>query len=772
MGRNGGAITRHLPRTPSAVMLVGGGAWVVAHASGALGSFEAITFVALCAVAAIATVTGLRWYRPNVRWPWWAIVGALTLFLVGGAMRQQLHTLGDLSPQRSLLPDVITIPGYLLLAIAFAGLGRERRRGRAGAIDAMLDATVAALAALALAWTFLVSPTIDRGHSTVAVEAMIAAYPALSVFLMALAARIAFSLGSRRVVAYRLLLASMGLLLIGDVVYMLAETDVVHPPPSLIDAPYALAYVFFAACMLHPSMRQITEPMPPTEVAPKSGRLVFVAIALGIPAVISVVRVAPSVGDRIMLTTVIVALTATASLRVLRALRAHAESESALAYQATHDSLTKLPNRLAAEARLQHIANGGVSRGQQVALLFLDLDRFKLLNDTMGHSAGDELLVAVAARLGGCLPAGTLVARVGGDEFLIVLEDVTEVSDALVISERVRVAIEAPFPLRGNDVFTSASIGVAFASDSALAADAEGMVREADTAMYRAKDAGRNGVSVFDASMRDRVEEQLTLERDLHVALERNELAVHFQPIIALPAGPVEGVEALLRWAHPARGLIPPAKFIPIAEESMLIVEIGAWVLEQSCRRLAELRREVTVADDFYVSVNVSARQLRDPGLVATVRRVLHETGLPATSLCLEITESMLMEEPIRSVELLGALRDVGVLLSIDDFGTGYSSLAYAQRFPAQCVKIDRSFVDALGSDDTSQQSLVSAIVAMAGALGMKSVAEGGENPAQEARLIQLGCHAAQGYFYSKPVPADQLPATLRRLTVPASALG
>jgi len=761
-----------LPRTPSAVVLMLGSLWVLAHATGVLGAFAELTFVELCAGAAIATVIGLRWYRPKVRWPWWAIIAALTLFLIGGAARQEMHTLGDLSADRSVLPDFITIPGYVLLAVAFAGIGMARRRGRSGDVDAILDATIAALAALALAWTFLVSPTLDRGFSTTTVEAVIAAYPALSVFLVALSARIAFSLGNARVPAYRMLLASMGFLLLGDLLYMLVETHVVHPPSTIIDAPYALAYVLFAACMLHPSMRQITEPMPPSEVAPRRGRLVAVVVALSVPAVIAAVRAAPRFSDRIVLTGIILALTVTASIRVMRALRAHAESEANLAYQATHDPLTQLPNRLAAEARLQHIANGGVSRGEQVALLFLDLDRFKLLNDTMGHSAGDELLVAVAQRLCDTLPAETVVARVGGDEFLVILEDVMEVTEALETSERIRQAIEMPFPLRGNEIFTSVSIGVAFASDSALATDAEGMVREADTAMYRAKDAGRNGVSVFDSSMRDRVEEQLTLERDLHVAIERNQLAVHFQPIIALPAGPVEGVEALLRWAHPTRGLIAPSKFIPIAEESMLIVDIGRWVLEQACLQLATLRAEMPLPDDLYVSVNVSARQLRDRNFVAIVRQALRESGLPAGALCLEITETMLMEEPTSSAALLATLRDLGVRISIDDFGTGYSSLAYAQRFPATSVKIDRSFVTELSLEDTAQESLVSAIVAMAGALGMRAIAEGVENVEQEARLIQMGCHAAQGYFYSKPVPAHHLPATLRRLTEPASTRG
>jgi diguanylate cyclase (GGDEF)-like protein len=744
---------------------------VVANATGLLGPVETSTFVALGAVAIVSTVVGLRWYRPALRWPWVCILGALLLFLVGGAARQHLEVLGVLSNHRSLVPDLLTLPGYLILAAALGGFARARRRGRPGDIDATLDAMVAALAVLSLAWAALVDPVVVRAGTPLQVKAVLACYPALSVFLVALSARIAFSPSGRRVMAYRLLFGALGLMLVGDCVYMLAETGLVVLPLSLTDAPYALAFVFFAAGVLQPSMRQISEPIPPGEVAPKSGRLVFVAVALGVPALLTLTRQDSAFSDRLVVAGIVLALTTTASWRVSRALRAHARSEADLAHQATHDPLTNLPNRLAAESHLTRALFENRAADKQVALLFLDLDRFKLLNDTMGHTAGDELLVAVAGRLKGRVRRHELVARVGGDEFVVILDDVTGVADAFEVCRRIRAALEAPFVLRGGEVFTSASIGVALSEGRAAAGGAETMIREADTAMYQAKDAGRNRVSVFDRSMRERVTERLTLENDLRFALERNELDVHYQPIIRLPAGPVEGLEALLRWSHPTRGQIPPSKFIPIAEESSLIVEIGQWVLERTCRQLGVWRRDGEVPNDLYVSVNLSARQMRDPHLLDTVRRALGDNDLPASALCLELTESLLMEEPAAASALLASLRELGVLLAIDDFGTGYSSLAYVQRFPAQSVKIDRSFVEALDADDTSQESLVAAIVAMARALGMTTVAEGIETPTQEARLIQLGCDAAQGYFYSKPVPADQLIATVRQLTGPSSAV-
>ena len=761
---------RVLPASVSGWILVVGAGWVAANACGLLGSVEASTFVALGALALVSTVLGLRRYRPALRWPWVCMVCALLLFLLGGAARQHYEVLGDLSADRSLVPDLLTLPGYLVLAVALGGFARARRRGRNGDFDATLDATVAAVAAFSLAWIALVDPVV-ASTATLPVKAVMAAYPALSVFLVALAARIAFSPSGRRVVAYQLLFGAMGFMLVGDCVYMLVETGLLELPLAVTDAPYALAYVCFAAGVLHPSMRAITEPIPAGEVAPKSGRLVFVAVALGVPALLTVTRQDSTSADRLVLAGIVLVLTMTASWRVSRALRAHARSEADLAHQATHDPLTTLPNRLAVEDHLRRVLLETRATGTQIALLFLDLDRFKLLNDTLGHTAGDELLVSVAGRLKGRVRRHELVARVGGDEFVVILDDVVGVPEALEVCGRIRAALESPFVLRQGEMFTSVSIGVALSEGRAAGSTAETMIREADTAMYQAKDAGRNRVAVFDGSMRDRVAERLTLEHDLRFALERDELDVHFQPIIRLPAGPVAGVEALLRWSHPTRGQIPPSKFIPIAEESSLIAEIGEWVLERTCRQLGVWRRNGDVPDDFTVSVNLSARQMRDPQLLETVRRALVEHDLPASALCLELTESLLMEEPETASSLLRALREIGVQLAIDDFGTGYSSLAYVQRFPAQSVKIDRSFVEALDEDDTSQESLVAAIVAMATALGMSTVAEGVETAAQEARLIELGCHEAQGYFYSRPEPADQVIATVRQLTGPPSGV-
>ncbi|MPY93348.1 MAG: EAL domain-containing protein, partial [Acidimicrobiia bacterium] len=379
------------------------------------------------------------------------------------------------------------------------------------------------------------------------------------------------------------------------------------------------------------------------------------------------------------------------------------------------------------------------------------------------HSLGDELLVAISKRLQARLRPEDVVARIGGDEFVTVVKQVTSLADAMSTAERLLLGFESPFRLRGSDVYSSASIGLVFADPANPSLDPESLIRDADTAMYQAKAAGRDGIAVFDMSMRDRVAERLVLEQDLRTALDAGELHLHFQPIVRLSDETVEGLEALLRWVHPTRGLISPATVIPIAEETGLIIEIGAWVIEEAAREVRRWRR-MPGAEHLYVAVNLSARQLRDPRLVERVATTLADQHLEPAALCLELTESMLMEDPVGASQTLHQLRDLGVRLSLDDFGTGYSSLSYLKRFPVDEVKIDRSFVDGLDAPDSSEASLVAAIVAMARALGMKTVAEGVELPIQAQRLRELGADQVQGYLYARPVGPESVPGTLARL--------
>jgi diguanylate cyclase (GGDEF)-like protein len=427
-------------------------------------------------------------------------------------------------------------------------------------------------------------------------------------------------------------------------------------------------------------------------------------------------------------------------------------------HMAVHDALTGLPNRVLFLDRVDHALETVSRRPRNVAVLFLDLDNFKLVNDSLGHGAGDQLLVAVADRLSGALKAGDTVARFGGDEFAV-LADINEEADAIHIAERILAMFAHPFALEGREVFASASIGIAISSRTF---DGEALVRDADAAMYRAKSRGRAGYELFDEAMRARVMQRLQLESELHRALKRGELELAYQPIVSLADGAVLGAEALVRWHHPERGLLMPGDFIPIAEEVGLIVPIGEWVLRTACRDAAawgDLRPD---GPPLFVAVNLSARQVSNPCVVHTVRDALERAGLDAPLLELEITESSIIEEADRPQANVLGLRDLGAKLVLDDFGTGYSSLTYLKRFPLDGLKIDRSFTDGLGvdSDDTA---IVSAVAGMARGLGLAVTAEGVEHAAQALELRRLGCRRAQGYHYARPMPLADFRAFVAR---------
>ncbi|MFN0089262.1 MAG: putative bifunctional diguanylate cyclase/phosphodiesterase [Acidimicrobiales bacterium] len=741
-----------------------GGGWVALHAAGALGPLEAVTFAGLAAVTLAATVFGVRRHQPSVRWPWRMIAFSMAGFLVGGALREQYHTLGDLTSGRSLLPDLFTLPGYILFAAGLCGLLRARRLGRANDVDALLDGTVAGLAALTLAWLFLVNPALYNESAPLSVRLSLACYPPMSVFFVIITARLAFSSPGALTPSHRALLSAMTMMLLGDLTYTLVETHILAAPRNLIDVPYAFAYLAFSFSAAHPSMRQLSEPAARPRPGASRGRLVLVAVALGIPAAVSLTREDMRGSDRAVLAACIVLLTVAAVWRVIRALHAHAAAEARSAHQATHDALTGLPNRLLLTERLSQALHAANESGSRVAVLFLDIDRFKLVNDSAGHSMGDELLVAAVDRITAALRPSDLLARIGGDEFIVILDDVGTAANAIGIAERIRLAFHPPFTIRGVDIYSSASIGISI-SDHADETTEE-MIRDADTAMYQAKDAGRDALAVFDASMRDQVADRLALEHDLHNALGGHQLHVHYQPIVRLPDGTVDGFEALIRWTHPTRGNIPPLAFVPLAEETGLIVEIGRWVLSEACRAISLWRRMTPGGEHLTMAVNLSVRQLQSSQLVADVASALEANGLPADALCLELTESLLMENPDAASQVLQALRRLGVRLSIDDFGTGYSSLAYLHRFPVDQVKIDKSFVDGLTAMTTSESSLVAAIIAMAEALGMKTVAEGVETAEQASQLAALGSTRAQGYLYSRPLPPEDIPAALEHIGV------
>jgi diguanylate cyclase (GGDEF)-like protein/PAS domain S-box-containing protein len=426
--------------------------------------------------------------------------------------------------------------------------------------------------------------------------------------------------------------------------------------------------------------------------------------------------------------------------------------EERLAHQAFHDPLSGLPNRTLFLDRLRHALAWHERRNGTLAVLFLDLDNFKLINDSLGHHIGDRLLVAVAERLGQCLRSQDTAARLGGDEFTILLEDIATADDAIRVARRVQEQLQAPFALDGHELFASASIGIAVSTPAN--AQPEALLRDADTAMYRAKFNGKARLELFDLSMNERAMQRLELETDLRRAVTRNEFRVYYQPIVRLADGHVGELEALVRWEHPRRGLVPPAEFIPLAEETGLILPIGRFVLEQACRQLREWQTAFGNAAPLVLSVNLSARQFQNPDLEQEILQALRATGLSPASLKLEITESVMMQDAEATIRLVRKLKRIGIHLAIDDFGTGYSSLTYLQQFPIDILKIDRSFIDRIGKD-LGTIAIIRAIITLARSLNLRVTAEGIETAAQLVELRALGCEQGQGYYFSPPLTAD-----------------
>jgi diguanylate cyclase (GGDEF)-like protein/PAS domain S-box-containing protein len=424
-----------------------------------------------------------------------------------------------------------------------------------------------------------------------------------------------------------------------------------------------------------------------------------------------------------------------------------------LRHRALHDPLTGLPNRVLFMDRLEHALERLRRRRSPTAILALDLDRFQRLNDSLGHQVGDELLAAAAPRLKQAIRSSDTVARFGGDEFGILLEEIEGERDAIEMAQRIAGVFNRPFVLGGNEHFVTTSIGIAVAEGGELAED---LIRDADSAMYRAKERGRARYELFDEGMRGRAMSRLRVENDLRRALERNELRLEYQPMVSCRDHSIVGLEALIRWQHPERGLVAPGDFIPVAEENGLIEPIGRWVLENACRQGARWYHQRPDAPPISMSVNLSAVQVASRGLADTVASALRGAGLDPQHLTLEITESALLEDAAGLTDALGALKEIGVRLVLDDFGTGYSSLAYLTRLPLDALKVDRSFIDGLGTEPRDT-AITEAIVAMSHALSLEVVGEGAETERQIAELARIGCDYVQGFHFSRPRPADEI---------------
>ena len=732
----------------------------------ALAKWESTTYLFVAATTTAATLVSLHFRKPSHLWPWLCILAAFILFICTGALQAEFHTLGNLSATRSLVPDAIALPGYIILAFGLMGFSRGKIRS-GEQISILLDGCIAALALASLAYA-LVEPVLSKHQMAAAVRLVFVAYPSMSICLVVMTLRIVLSVDGKRFPAFWLCVSAMLAMFVGDTIYMVADLNLLHIPAQLLDLPYGIALLGAGAAAVHPSMRELTERSATKHFTASAGRTALIAGGLLVSAANTGLLAFPPAGfpiyDSIVLLVLSLLLTGAVVLRLIQAMHVAARSENRLAFQANHDSLTGLPNRRMVEQHLSKQLERRTVDDTHVAVLFLDLDRFKLVNDSLGHNQGDQLLIEVSQRLQASLRPDDLVSRMGGDEFMVLLEHVVTTSEAVNLAERLRASLLDPFILNGVTFYISGSVGLAFASGDDPTATAEALVRNADTAMYQAKEAGRDSVVVFDDSMREQVFERVHLERDLRRAVSSGQLRVHYQPIVGLPHGRAIGVEALVRWQHPTRGLLYPSQFIPLAEDIGAIGAIGTWVLETVVDQWASWKRQTGAVDDMYVSLNLSNGQLRDDTIVTRVAELLKANGLAGSSLCLELTESLAMQDPILSAELLGRLRRLDVGVALDDFGAEYSSLSHLRRLPASMLKIDKSFVDGLLYEDIADTSLITAVVAIARSLGITTVAEGVESSFQAARLLSLRVDAVQGYFYSCPVTPDRLIDTVESL--------
>jgi diguanylate cyclase (GGDEF)-like protein len=553
--------------------------------------------------------------------------------------------------------------------------------------------------------------------------------------------------------------SAIGLALIGVVLRALSFRADVSINASTYTAPFLIAAGFAGAALLHPSVRTLGAQSGLRISAPLMTRLLTTTISLVAPVIVLALTDSYSTQDRIVRTSSAAVLAVAATLRIVQSVRANAVTQERLMRSALTDSLTGLPNRILMLEHIEQAVETSWRTNKQPTVLFIDVDRFKNINDSLGHSIGDDVLMRIASRLLNCVKQESTVARISGDEF-VVLDPTTESpAQSVMLAEKILEAFRDPVPTPEGDMFVTASIGVAYAPKE-LDLSAEELLRHADTAMYRAKAAGRNCIALFDDSMLHSVSQRLDVETALYRALERNELHLVHQPIVDIDLGIVVGFEALMRWQRNDGEVVSPAEFIPIAEETGTIVPLGSWAINDALNQLKQWIETGVVTPSTTMSVNVSTRQLNDPQFVSTVSEALQTSGLPAEQLWLEVTESVMMTEPAQALSAFRRLNALGVRIAIDDFGTGYSSLSLLQQFPIQCIKIDRSFVQNI-TEETETHNMVKTIIAMAHAMGADVVAEGIETLPQLVALQTLQCHRAQGYFISKPIEAENVPKSV-----------
>jgi diguanylate cyclase len=706
--------------------------------------------MAAFAVIGIGTIwacfAGPRRFGAEPRTAWLSVSAAALLFLIGVVIRPWATIQ---PPPLPLLADAATIPGYLLLSAFFLILLRARQSIERHAI---LDGLIVCLAGGLVSTLLLAEPALAIQDRPVAFSILAGVYPLFDIVLLLLVVNLTFtaSVFPPSLIA---LLGGTTLMFIGDLAYAIIGVSGKTYTSPLLDAPFLLGFTLLGVTALHPSVVQLSHATRRPVQAWSLRRMMLLVPAIATPFLLLILVGDRSRTDRLILGVTGAVMVTLLLARAVSAVQAQVAAQLRSEHQAMHDPLTGLPNRRMMSAKIERLV-AGVPPGDRIWVYLLDLDGFKWVNESWGHDAGDQLVIEVAGRLRAAMPPAVMVARVGGDEFLLAYQG--DKTGALRLVDEIRGCFARPLPVRGTDVVISASVGIAHADgEGSASVTAEALMRDADTAMYRAKAEGPGRSTIFDTSMHDRVRERIELEGALRTALAEGQLYVAYQPIVRLDDGRPLGAEALIRWRHPERGLIPPMTFIPIAEDTGLIGAIGTWVREEGLRQLSQWRADGTVADDFYLSINVSPRQLSEPELPLVVSAELLRHGVPARAVALEMTESVMVDGSSVTARVLFELREMGVRLLVDDFGTGFSALGYLRRFPVTGVKIDRSFVSGLGTS-IEDEEIVRAVVAMSYALGLSIVAEGVETLTQRDALATVGVTQGQGWLWGAAVPAPE----------------
>jgi diguanylate cyclase (GGDEF)-like protein len=707
-----------------------------------------LSAVALGSIGCI--LLGPSLHRPAAMTPWRLLALAALLLLVSVVIRPGNIPSEPTHGLRTMIPDLVALTGY---AFMIASLIQLNRAGGPMERNALADGIIVSLGVGLLATILLALPTTEVAGRPYTVSLLAGLYPVIDVVLLQLMVNLAFSTAIR-LPSYRWLGLAGLLMLIGDVGYAWLNAGDRTTAQPMMNLPYLLAYACFGLAAFHPSMAQISVAVPRPIQAWSRLRMLFIGPALMIPAVLTAVMPQHGLVARLVIGAVYAGMVLALLYRAISAVRGLDRVQVELRHRAGHDALTDLPNRNELTDRLRRL-RADEQAGLPIWVLFLDLDGFKLINDSWGHEIGDQLLLEVAGRLRELVGALGEVARIGGDEFVIGGRMST--TQATALAERIRLGLREPYLIAGLQLGVTTSIGL---TDGTAGDDAAGLLRDADAAMYRAKDLGRDGWKIFDDEMRESMQVRRELELALRSAVARDQLWVAYQPIVDLDTERVVGAEALLRWAHPDRGVIGPEEFIPIAEEIGVILEIGAWVLARSLRQTAEWVQRGVVGPEFFISVNASTSQLRDFRLGELAADLFVETGLAPSRLILEITESVMMERSQQANDVLMALRELGVRLSVDDFGTGFSSLSYLSRYPVTGVKVDRSFIDGLGTVP-GDEAIVRAVAALASALKLGVVAEGVETAPQRDILRGMGIRQGQGQLWGRAVDPDRFAGQL-----------